>query len=281
MATSPPGIHVTFASVEHLRQEYARNIRKGGVFAPHADPLPDRSECALILTHPGTGGQFELRAEVVYVKHEDPGRGVGVHLLDFNPAIVAALEAFIESGGAPAAAAPAAPSESEPEPGSQQQGDDTTSDAITESEETRADQGGQPPKLAVSALHERLRGLSIAEQMKLAREGGLQERVALERLFGKSVWEPILQNQRVSPPEVARIARMGMAPAPLLETITGNAAWLSSGEVRRALLSNPRLSDDGVMKVLRHAPKSELQLVAAQTIYPTRVRKIARTLLNR
>jgi hypothetical protein len=105
--------------------------------------------------------------------------------------------------------------------------------------------------------------------------------VALERIFGKSVWEPILQNQRVTPPEVARIARMGNAPIPVLDLITGNPAWLAAGEVRRALLSNPRLSDDGLTKVLRSTPKHELQLVAMQTYYPPRVRKLARALLNR
>ncbi len=276
MATSLPCIHVSFESVDQLRQEYARTIRKGGVFAPGAEPLPDRCECTLVLAHPDTAGRFELRAEVVYVKPEDPGRGVGVHLLDFNPTTIAALEAFIESASDPAHSPPAELAPPPPDlhaPG-----------PVADPSGTAApDAHGDEPvaRLAVSALHERLRGLTLAEQMRLAREGGLQERVALERLFGKAVWEPILQNQRVSPPEVARIARMGTAPTPLLEMIAGNAAWLSSGEVRRALLSNPRLSEEGVTKVLRHAPKPELQLVASQTLYASRVRKIARTLLNR
>lgn len=269
MATPLPGIRVSFDSVEHLRQEYARTIRKGGVFAPGADPLPERSLCTLLLTHPATLATFELQAEVVYVKADNPGRGIGVQLLDFGPSAIAALEAFIN-------AETAAGSGPQQEPGPQA-GDTAAPEPVAdETEEQDA-----PQRLAVATLHERIRSLSLTEQLKLAREGGLQERVALERIFGKTVWEAILQNQRVTPPEVARIARMGAAPIPVLDMITSNAGWLSSGEVRRALLTNPRVSDDGILRVLRNAPKPELQLIATQTHYPPRVRKAARTLLNR
>lgn len=261
-------ILVQFESLDHLTGEYTRTIRKGGVFAPGVSAVADRTACLLVLVHPLSGAQFELKAEVVYVKPDDPGRGVGVQLIDFGPSTIAAVEAFIHA----ADTAAEAPSPEPPEESTQ---------AESPAEPSGDDQEPGQPRFAVSALHDRLRGLSLAEQMKLARDGGLQERVALERMFGKAVWEPILQNQRVSPPEVARIARMGTTPVPLLDMITSNAGWLSSGEVRRALLSNPRLSEDSATKVLRGAPKHELQLIASQTLYPPRIRKIARTLLNR
>src|SRR5262249_10463850 len=93
-------------------------------------------------------------------------------------------------------------------------------------------------------VHERLRGLSVVEQHKVAREGETHERMVLERLYGKSVWEPLLHNPRLTFPEVARIARMGALPRPLIELIVGNGTWLKSPEVRRALLANPRLAAD-------------------------------------
>ena len=61
---------------------------------------------------------------------------------------------------------------------------------------------------------------------------------------------------------------MGALPRPLLEIIVGNGAWLQIPEVRRALLSNPRLGTDQITRVLRLMPKHELKLAAMQTAYP-------------
>jgi len=101
-----------------------------------------------------------------------------------------------------------------------------------------------------------------------------------ERLFGKNVWEALLHNPRLTIPEVARIARKGTVPRPLLELIADNAAWAKTGPVRRALLTNRRLSSEAVMKVLRLTPKNELKLAEKQTAYPAHVREAARKLLR-
>jgi hypothetical protein len=129
-------------------------------------------------------------------------------------------------------------------------------------------------------IHERLRGLNLAAQLKMATSGELHERIILERLYGKNVWETLLRNPRLSAPEVSRIARYGSLPRILLEIIVGNNAWLQVPEVRRALLSNPRLATDHIMKVLRLMPKHELKLTAVQSVYPHAVRNVAKLLLR-
>ena len=129
-------------------------------------------------------------------------------------------------------------------------------------------------------VHERLRGLTLAAQLKLAASGELHERIVLERLYGKNVWETLLRNPRLTPPEVSRIARYGSLPRVLLEIILGNATWLQVPEVRRALLANPRLGTDQILKVLRLTPKHELRLAAIQTAYPHAVRQAAKLLLH-
>jgi hypothetical protein len=129
-------------------------------------------------------------------------------------------------------------------------------------------------------VHERLRGLTLIAQHKLAAAGELHERIVLERLYGKNVWEILLRNPRLTPPEVARIARYGSLPRVLLEIILANNAWLQVPEVRRALLANPRLGTDQIMKVLRLTPKHELRLAAVQTAYPYAVRNAAKMLLR-
>lgn len=129
-------------------------------------------------------------------------------------------------------------------------------------------------------VHERLRNLPLAAQIKLAGAGEMHERIVLERMYGKNVWETLLRNPRLTAPEVARIARMGALPRVLMEIIVANNAWLQIPEVRRALLANPRLGTDQIMKVLRVTPKPELKLATIQTAYPFAVRNAAKMLLR-
>jgi hypothetical protein len=129
-------------------------------------------------------------------------------------------------------------------------------------------------------LHERLRGLTLAQQVKRAQKAEVSERILLERIYGKTVWEPLLRNPRITGPEVARIARMGALPRPMLELIVGNGGWLQIPEIRRALLSNPRLGTDQIVRVLRLLPKHELKLAAGTTSYPPPVRDAAKRLVR-
>lgn len=129
-------------------------------------------------------------------------------------------------------------------------------------------------------VHERLRRLPTHEVYRLAKSGNFPERVALERIYGKIVWEPLLQNQNLTPPEVARIARMGTLPKPLIDVIVSHAGWLTQPLVRRALLTNPRLGGRALDKVLRALPKVELKAVPGQTAYPYRVREAAKRMLG-
>ncbi len=135
------------------------------------------------------------------------------------------------------------------------------------------------PKIAAN-VNQRLRGLPLHKIHKLARNGTLQERAALERIYGKTVWEFLLQNPNLTPPEVARIARMGTLPKPLIDTIVAHAGWLSKPLVRRALLANPRLSGRALTAVLRALPKAELKLVPQQGGYSFAVKETARRLLG-
>ena len=129
-------------------------------------------------------------------------------------------------------------------------------------------------------VQERLRGLTLVEQLKVARHGELHERIALERIYGKNVWEALLRNPRLTGPEVARIARMGTLPRVMIELIVGNGAWLQIAEVRRALLTNPRLGTDQILRVLRLLSKPELKVAAGATVYPYAVRDAAKRLLR-
>ena len=138
----------------------------------------------------------------------------------------------------------------------------------------------RPVELQQGNKQERLRSLNAAQQLKVARTGELADRIAVERLYGKQVWEALLHNPRLSIPEVARIARKGTVPKPLLEIILDNPGWIKADAVRRALLSNPKLSADAVLKLLRATPKHELKMIEKGTAYGAAVRDSARKLLR-
>jgi len=100
-------------------------------------------------------------------------------------------------------------------------------------------------------------------------------------MLGKAVWEQLLRNRHLTVPEVARIARKGTVPRPYLEIIVANATWARTAPVRRALLSNPKLTSESITKVLRLTPKHELKLMLKQTAYPISVRTLAKRVLGR
>jgi len=129
-------------------------------------------------------------------------------------------------------------------------------------------------------VNHRIRKLSVVDRRKLALNGDQTERTALERVYGKAVWESLLQNPRITVPEVARIARMGTIPRPLLEQIVGNAGWVKVPQVRRALLTNARLETSMIQRVLRLTPKPELEMMPRQTAYPLAVRSAAKKWVN-
>lgn len=350
-------IHLRHPDLASLVKDAEANLSRGRAFVVGASGGAEREACVLVVVHPETGAEARLAGEIVFVRDEDPGRGLGLSLEGGSTVASAALRellgpAFVASERPPAsvrgpASAPVpavapvpvleevgpaepaleevGPAEpaleeigpAEPvleeigpaEPGLEELGpaDDAPTDVMTEpaeddaptdvvaepadqddaptavdppfdDDETRTDDDGEPGR--AENLHERLRGLSAQEQHRLARSGTLPERIQLERMYGPAVWEALLQNGRITMPEVARIAKKGTLPRPLVELIASNGAWAGAPEVQRALLSNPRSSAVVVNKCLRAMSRVELQKVPQQTAYPQAVRMAAKKLLG-
>jgi hypothetical protein len=253
---------LSLADAGALRELYDKQLALRRAFVPGACGAAALTACELILEQGGR--THRLAAEVVFVKEEEPGRGVGVQLAPLDEDAMAALRGFVEL-------APDGDVTGEPPPSG------TTEEAETEDD----DPAGPGTEGPARSLQERLRSLSTVEQQKIAAGGTLTERVALERMYGPNVWETLLRNPRLTIPEVARIGRKGTLPRPLVETIAANASWLVTTEVQRALLSNPRSSQAVVMKVLQMMSRSDLQLVPQQTAYPPLVRQTAKKMLTR
>lgn len=218
----------------------ARDLVAGGVFVPGV-ALTLGDDVDLVLR--GTTDEMRVAAKCVWVNGD---QGSGLQLLGCDAEMKRKITELVQE-----------PSDEDP----------ATDRAVDD-------------KKAPATVHERLRGLTLAQQIKIAHHGEVSERIILERIYSKNVWEALLRNPRLTGPEVSRIARMGSLPRPLVEIILGNAGWLQIPEVRRALLSNPRLGPDQIMRILRMLPKHELKLAAMQTAYPHAVRVAAKQILK-
>lgn len=184
--------------------------------------------------------RFALDAEAVYVKSDEPGAGAGFELVGLDASKLIELERFVGQAVAKVA---------------------------KENPNSRN-------------LYERIRQLGLRERETTARQGGLTERVALERCYGSSVWEALLQNPQLSVPEVAHIAKNGTLSIPLVSVIVANHAWLANAEVRRALLSNPRATGAHLDRVLKAMPRTELKQLVQASPYRTQVKAAAKKLLG-
>lgn len=132
-----------------------------------------------------------------------------------------------------------------------------------------------------NSLQMRIRNLKGNQRRQLALTGDLAERTALERAYGKDVWDALIENPRLTVGEVVRLARIGTMPLPLVEKIIQNNAWIKVPQIRRALFTNRRLDTKMINRLLRFTPAAELRLMPEQTAYPPSVRAAARRLMGR
>lgn len=260
-----------FADLPALQNEVTQNLSKGRAFLRGASGALVRERCALYLVHPESQKAVTLPAEAVFIQNEGAFSGIGFELLNWDEGRAALLQLFVESG-----IGETVPSDSESPLALEPVLPANLGDGDPESlEEDTFD----PRSPRVQNIYDRVRRMSAREQQQLARTGNLTERTALERCFAGAVWEGLLQNSQISGAEVARIAKKGTLPKPLLSQILASGTWLAIPEVQRALLGNPRVAGAELVRVLRAMPRQALQTLQHQTAYRSVVRAEAKKLL--
>jgi hypothetical protein len=257
--------------------ELERDVRSGGLFVQGVQQ-PLNQHCEVTFRFDDAEQSIDARVVFADVK------GIGLELFVMPPerlALAERIRSALASGADDSPLGDRLPQVPHDErPGADDGEGDSADDQLVAERDIEDSEAAQGNARRYAPLHERVRNLSVPEQLRLAQRGEQQERMLLERLYGKTVWEALLRNPRITSPEVARIARMGALPKPLLEIIVGNQTWLQVPEVRRALLGNLRLAAEMIPRVLRLLPRHELKLVPAQLAYSSAVRDVARRMLR-
>jgi hypothetical protein len=267
-----------FETQTQLVLEYAQNLSHGRAFVSGATTLPLFSHNVLVLEHTPSHACFEVAVEVVMVMAEGPLLGSALQFLDRSQEALDALAQFVNSLDESSLHSSAPPPEHEM---SDAATDETASMVEAEPSEDEPLADGRSLRPSLSQQRQmKLRELTPAERLKVARSPSLEERTLLERIYGNAVWDSLLRNPKITVPEVARLARKGTMPRTLLELIVENDHWIRQSVVRRGLLANPRLSPEGVAKVLRTMSPRELKLIPQQTAYPAQVRAVAQRLMR-
>jgi len=275
-------LELSFSDVGELRAEYEAHLRRGRAFVASAELLPVLEDCQLVI-HVVGHPSLHLSARVVMPTDQQRAMGgVGISL---HPGFEALFSGLLQSDDA-------VESPSEPEASLA-----SAAESAADGKESAAgDEEGEPEPVApavraaspraqspdvVDSPVTRLSRMTMPEKLKLIRKSKiLSERNMLERMLGKAGWDALLQNPRLTIPEVAKLAQKGTVPKPMLERIVDNKAWVAAAPVRRALLRNPKLPRKAIADVLRSVPRRELELMVKGAAYPPAVRDVIRRMLG-
>jgi hypothetical protein len=276
-----------YSAAEELAEDFEANLRKGRAFVKGASGLPQRAVCTLHIEHPEGGGTLDVPAEAVWISEHPETGGIGLEIVNFDAQMRDSLQAFVATANEPLRARSGTRRRLD-QPGEPAPSGEPTLHGEREPDAELEPRAEAPREEVISQtaptkrnLHERVRELSLEERDALAREGSLPERVALERRYGSSVWEGLLQNPQLTAREVCQMAKSGNLPTHLINQIVSNASWLADNSIRNALLQNPRVGGTHLERVLRSASQTDLRNIAEQTSVRMQVRTAAKRLIRR
>jgi hypothetical protein len=109
---------------------------------------------------------------------------------------------------------------------------------------------------------DRMRTLSQMEKLLLAVKADRSERALLLQDNDPRVLLSLLRNPRLTVDEVARMAKSSFLTFQIAEVIMKAAQWMSSLEVRQALIYNPKTPPAFAMRILPTLPDADVRAIA-------------------
>jgi hypothetical protein len=109
---------------------------------------------------------------------------------------------------------------------------------------------------------DRMRALSQMEKLLLAVKAERSERALLLQDNDPRVLLSLLRNPRLTVDEVARMAKSAFLTYQVAEVIMKAAQWMSSLDVRLALIHNPKTPPAFALRILPTLPEAEVRAIA-------------------
>jgi len=109
---------------------------------------------------------------------------------------------------------------------------------------------------------DRMRALSQMEKLLLAVKADRSERALLLQDNDPRVLLSLLRNPRLTVDEVARMAKSSFLTYQIAETIMKTGQWMSSLEVRQALIYNPKTPPAFALRILPTLPDADVRAIA-------------------
>jgi hypothetical protein len=122
---------------------------------------------------------------------------------------------------------------------------------------------------------DRVRDLSRTEKLMLAPKADRSERAVLMQENDAQVLYSLLKNPRITTDEVARIARSSLLSTVTADLIAKTNQWLSSPDIRIALVHNPRTPTLLALRLLPTLPEPEIRQIAKATAVSQALRQAA------
>jgi hypothetical protein len=254
---------VRLQDVAELVDVYTRQLLAAALFLP-LDKLEDEAAgapCAAEIQLPVGSDAFRVEGTIERVASQPP-RGVHVRLDALAPELRTALEAYITQalrGETPSVRLPAA------------EGDAAL--AFQEEATGLAAEG--------RSIQAQLREMSHADRIRLALSGGKAARAALIR-NPQPVYHPfVVQNPRITPAELAAIAKNPNVAPEALRMIAASAQHMSDPAVRLAIVKNPKTDAQIAQKFLPRLSQAQLRQLARGDDVRANIRSAALRLVSR
>lgn len=130
-------------------------------------------------------------------------------------------------------------------------------------------------------LTQRIMKMSIAEKIKLATLGNKEARSLLIRDSNKLVCTAVIRSPRITDGEVLSCAANKVMNEEVLRIIYGNREWSKNQKIKLALVKNPKVPLQVVMKFLNTLRDGELKDLARDRNVPSGVAMFAKKLVEK
>jgi hypothetical protein len=222
--TAAAAFTAEFDSEEELRREHQTNLMHGALRLPTNESVALHATLLVTLRGP-FGAEAFAKATVVAALPD----GIALAIEGDAEERLQRLLAGDEVASAPAVA-------EEPD--------------VEESEEKRQN------------AWDRMRGLSQMEKLLLAVKAERSERALLLQDNDPRVLLSLLRNPRVTVDEIARVAKSAYLNYQIAEVILKTTQWMSSIDVRLALIRNPKTPEAFALRILPTLPEIEIRAIA-------------------